>query len=150
LARRSDKPIGAPSLWDPLNEGLYAIPGNDVIYTLSGANTGTGPTDADSLFLVDTMPPDIEFFNGDIDDGGPENNPVSFIQSSGAGLIFNYANDVGFWNGSTKPADFAGCSYIPTSGYNPNVTYICFNPKGELTANDPNPTFEFKFRARIE
>ena len=49
------------------------VPGNDVIYTIEFTNTGDGPTDAGSVLLIDAMPSEIEFYNGDIDDGGPEN-----------------------------------------------------------------------------
>jgi len=38
------------------NSTVYALPGSDVIYTLSLENTGTGPADLDSIFLVDTLP----------------------------------------------------------------------------------------------
>ena len=59
-------------LYDPQNLGLYAIPGNDVIYTISVANTGTGDVDSGSMVLIDNMPEDVVFYNGDFDDGGPE------------------------------------------------------------------------------
>lgn len=138
------------SIWDPTSAGLYALPGNDVIYTITGTNTGIGATDVDSVMLIDTMPSEVEFYNGDIDDGGPEVNPVSFAQTGGAGLTFNYATDVGFSNSATKPTSFPACSYTPSTGYDASVTYICFNPKGSFAAGTPNPTFSISFRAKIK
>ena len=133
--------------------GAYALPGEDVIYTINVSNTGTGPTDTDSVVLIDRMPDEVEFFTGDIDTGGPDNytgtDPVGFVDN-GSGLTFTYASDVGFSNLGTRPADFASCTYTPTGSYDPNVTYICFNPKGQMPAGDPDPGFSVAFRARIK
>ena len=130
--------------------GLYAIPGNDVIYTISASNVGNGPVTEDTVVLIDAMPEEVEFYNGDIDDDGPESNPVSFTQSTGAGLSFNYATDVGYSDSSDRPDGFNECSYTPVAGYDASVTFICFNPKGTLVAGDPDPTFSVSFRARIQ
>ena len=138
------------TVWDPSSIGLYALPGNDVIYTIIATNAGPGMADPDTMELIDAMPSEVEFYNGDIDDGGPETDPVSFVQSSGAGLTFNYAGDVAYSNSAAPPANFSACSYAPSAGYDPNVTFICFNPKGTLITGSPSPTFEVSFRARIK
>jgi len=129
--------------------GEYSVPGNDVIYSFLVTNEGTGPVDLDSVFLVDTLPAEIEIFIGDIDDGGPETDPVSFVDA-GSGLTFNYTNDVGFFDGAIKPTSFAECNFIPAAGYNSDVKHICFNPKGTFTAGTPNPSITLNFRARIK
>jgi len=49
----------AVTVYDPQDEGLYAIPGNDVIYTLTVENPGDGDVDDGSLFLVDNMPSEV-------------------------------------------------------------------------------------------
>lgn len=136
-------------VFDPLSEGLYALPGNDVIYEISVTNIGLGSPDADSLFLVDELPSNVEFYNGDIDDAGPETDPVGFTDS-GSTLTFNYATDVGFATGGTAPSSFAACSYTPAIGYDPNVTHVCINPGGTMAYGPANPSFSFKFRARIK
>ena len=41
----------------------YAIPGNDVLYTITFTNSGDGIVDADSIDLIDIMPSEIEFYN---------------------------------------------------------------------------------------
>lgn len=135
-------------VFDPLAAGLYAVPGNDVIYTIEFTNTGSGAADVDSIEIIDAMPSEISYYNGDIDDGGPELNPVIGIDS-GSGLTFTYPGDVRFSNSLTKPANFAACGYSPDPGYDPDVNFICLNPKGAMAAGAPDPSFAFKFRAGI-
>ena len=137
------------SLYDPSGAGLFAIPGNDVIYTITSTNTGDGSTDIDSIFLVDELPAEVEFYNGDIDDAGPETGAIAFSQT-GAGLTFTEATDVRFSSSAAPPANFAACSYSPVAGYDPNVTYICLNPKGAMLAGTPDPSFSVSFRTRIK
>jgi len=133
-------------VYDPQTLGLYAIPGNDVIYTITVENTGAGEIDSGSLILIDFMPPEVSYFNGDIDDGGPETDPVAFETTSG-GLTLDFAADVGFSDAATQPTNFANCTYTPAAGYDPDVTYICFNPKGVMSGQS---TMSVSFRARIE
>ena len=132
------------------NASQYAIPGSDVIYTISASNTGSGPVDNDSLFLVDAMPPEVEFFNGDIDDGGPLTGVVDF-DAGDSGLTFDEATDLAFSNAATKPATAAGCNYTPLTGYDPNVTFICFSPTGSMREGTITPSeFSISFRAGVE
>jgi uncharacterized repeat protein (TIGR01451 family) len=137
------------NVFDPGALGLYAVPGNDVIYTITATNTGSGAADVDSIEIIDALPPEVTFYNGDIDDAGPETDPVSFAQT-GAGLTFTYASDVAYSNSATKPVNFAACTYTPAAGYDPAVTYICFNPKGAMASGSPDPNFSLSFRARID
>jgi len=136
-------------IYDPNGEGLYAIPGNDVIYTIEINNSGNGSADADSVFIVDAMPSEIEFYNGDIDDAGPQTDPIIGVDN-GSGLTLDYVTDIGFATGTTKPTNMAECTYTPNAGYDPNVTFICFNPSGAMAAGNPAPTFALSFRARIK
>lgn len=129
--------------------GGLAIPGADVIYTISASNIGDGAADADTIFLVDAMPAEIEFYNGDIDDAGPETAAVAFSNSA-SGLTFSAASDVRFSNAGAPPANFSACGYTPAAGYDPNVTFVCFNPKGSLLAGAPDPSFSLSFRGRIK
>ena len=118
--------------YDPNNIGLYSIPGNDVIYTISVENTGSQNVDDGSMLLIDILPSELSFYNADIDDAGPETDPVIFTDN-GTGLTFNFATDVGFSQSATAPTDFAACNYTPAANsYDPLTTYICFNPKGEM------------------
>ena len=127
----------------------YALPGNDVIYTIRSTHESGPDLDAETVFIVDAIPSDVIFYNGDIDDGGPELNPVKFIDN-GSGLTFDYATDVGFSNAATKPTDMAQCNYTPISGYDSAVTHICLKPSGSFNSGTPAPSFELSFRARIK
>ena len=135
-------------VYDPNNAGLYAIPGNDVIYTINVENNGAGDVDEDTLLLIDIMPSELGFYNSDIDDvSGPESDPVAFIDN-GSSLSFSFGTDVGFSNSATRPATFGECNYSPTAGdYDFAVTFICFNPKGAMLAGS---SWLVRFRARIE
>ena len=128
----------------------YAIPGSDVIYTISAANTGTKAVDVDTMFIVDSIPADATFYNGDIDGAGPETG-VAIFTSTGSGLTFNEATDLGFSNAGSAPANFAACSYTPSAGYDPAVTYVCFNPKGKFNAGSlATSEFSVKFRVQVK
>lgn len=127
----------------------YAIPGSDVIYTIAADNNGSGPVDNNSMFLVDALPPEITFYNADIDDGGPLSGVIDF-DAGDSGLTFTEATDLGFSNAATAPTSFAACNYSPSAGYDEDITYVCFAPKGAMsegtiTASD----FSVSFRARI-
>ena len=138
-------------VYDPLSLGLYAVPGNDVIYTITVSNAGPGSVDADAMFLVDKIPDEVEFYVGDIDDAGPQSDPVAFTQTA-SGLTFTYGTDIGYSDAATPPADFAACTYTPPAGYDAagNVKYICINPKGAFAGGSPAPEFAISFRVRIK
>ena len=127
----------------------FAIPGNDVYYTLTVTNSGDGTVDTDTLFLADPIPSQVEFYNGDIDGAGPATGAVYFTQTS-AGLTFTLGTDIKYSNSGSAPASFAGCTYTPSAGYDANVRYLCLNPKGKMLAGAPDPTFSAQFRARVK
>ncbi|MEL6664445.1 MAG: hypothetical protein AAFR33_15740, partial [Pseudomonadota bacterium] len=89
---------------------------------------------------------EVELFYGTTPEFGDE---IVGWSDSGSGLFFVPSTDVAFSNAATRPADFASCTYTPTAPYDPAVTYICLNPKGEMNFGDPDPEFAISFRARI-
>lgn len=135
----------------PVSTAAFAIPGSDMLYTLNVESVGTAPIDEDSLFLVDTLPTEVSFYNGDMDDGGPEIGSVQFAALS-SGVTFNEASDLRFSDVAAKPASVSDCTYTPVPGYDPDVRHVCFSPKGQMLggAIQPNAEFSFTFRARIE
>jgi uncharacterized repeat protein (TIGR01451 family) len=135
--------------FDPMLLGMYAVPGNDVIYTIEFTNIGPSATSADTVEIIDAVPAEIEYYNGDIDDGGPETDPVIGIDN-GSGMTLTYATDVAYSSAGTKPANFAACTDSPAAGYDSTITYICINPKGAMAAGDPDPSYQLQFRARIK
>lgn len=124
------------------------IPGNDVLYTINVTNIGRGAADADAVFVVDSLPGDLIFYNGDANGSAPGSARVLFTQS-GTNLTFNPANDVAFSNAASAPDEIGDCTYTPQSGYDPAITHICFNPKGAMANGNPAPSFELQFRAQI-
>lgn len=143
------------AIYDPGGLGLYSLPGNDIIYTITITNAGAGPTDTDSVFLVDVIPSEVEFWNGDIDAGGPDTyagtDPVGFDQGDGSVLTIAYAADIAFATGATAPTTFGDCAAVtPDNTYRADLTFICFNPKGVLPAGDPDPWGSVSFRTRIK
>ncbi len=141
--------VKTAAVFDPASAGLLALPGNDVVYTIRVTNRGDGVVDTNSVFLVDLMPPEVEFYNDDFNDGAPGTSVVEFNQS-GSGITFNEATDLRFSDAAIEPADFDDCTFNPSTGYDARVTFICFNPKGAFQPGAPDPFIEFNFRARIE
>lgn len=132
----------------PSSPFAYAVPGAQLIYTISVANHGAGQTDGGTLLIVDALPGDVVFHNGDPDGAGPLSDPVSFDPGT-SGLSLTPASDVRFSNGTTHPATIAECNYVPAAGDDPAVRYICVTPGGTMAAGDPPPTFSLTFRGSV-
>jgi len=127
----------------------YAIPGSDVIYSITVENTGSGPVDLNSIVMIDALPPEISFYNGDIDDGGPLTDAVIFIDND-SGLTFDPGVDVRFSTAATAPANFLACGDTPGSGYDDSITFICLSPKGTMSEGTVTPSsFTIQFRAAV-
>ena len=138
------------SLYAPAASFPFKLPGNDLVYAIAVTNIGQTSARPDSLFVLDTIPAELEFFNGDIDTGGPDsfpgNDPVAWVDAASA-LRFAYAGDVAFSDILAAPTSFAACSYVPMAGYDRNVRHICLNPKGAM-ASGGSATFYFRMRIK--
>lgn len=153
FAFRDDR---APSLqaaktrevWDPSAVGLYALPSNDIAFTLSIANSGTGTVDPDTIFLVDQVPTEMAMYIGDYDESDGDTAPILFTETNSS-LTFSYPTDVGFSSSATAPTNMAQCNHTPVSGYDANIRFICLNPKGTMAAGTPTPAIGFSYRAKI-
>ena len=133
-------------VYDPAAEGLFALPGTDVIYTITVANTGGGVVDANTIEMIDAVPGEVEIYTNTTPEFGDE---IVGWSETGTNLFFNPATDLAFSNAPSRPSDFASCTYTPVSDYDPAVSYICINPKGAMNFGDPDPEFAISFRARI-
>jgi len=127
---------------DPANGTVSPklIPAGDLIYTLTVANANTSPVDLSSAVVTDPLPPEITFYNGDIDDGGPLTTNIEFVPGTtgltlGAGNVA-YSNNAG-----------ATFGYTPSTGYDAAVNALRFAPTGSMAANS---SFTLRFRARIK
>jgi hypothetical protein len=135
------------TVYDPGATGIYALPGNDVIYAINVANTGTVTTDTNTVLIIDAVPAQVTVFTGATPEFGGQR--AGFSQT-GATLAFNPSADFGYSASTTgAPANFAACNYTPVTAYDPAIKYVCANPKGVLPAGDPDPNFTLSFRARI-
>lgn len=134
--------------YDPTNQNNKSIPGNEKTYHLTVINEGSGSPDTDSLFIVDSLPPEVTFWGGDVD-GGPEINSVSWMDNNSA-MTFDFTSDVGFAQGNIAPSDFSACSYSPLPEHDPNVRFICIRPRGTMAFDPGDPSFTLTFRVRID
>jgi parallel beta-helix repeat protein len=132
-------------LFETPPENPFATPGNDILLTTTVTNTGTGPTDADSIFAVVTINPANSFLNA----ATPALGGIVGFSSGSALLTFDAVNDLAFSNSASAPASFAECTYVPVAGYDPDVRHVCLNPKGSLPAGLPDGAFTVQLRARI-
>lgn len=143
------------SIWDPAGAGLFHVPGTEVLYRVTVRNDGTGELDSDSLLIVDSLPAEVEFWNGDIDDGGANSYadvaPVGFQEISGTGVFFDPSNDLRYSTAITQPTSFGDCSSISMDGsFRPDIRFVCIRPTGTLGYGSPTPEISFVLRARIK
>jgi uncharacterized repeat protein (TIGR01451 family) len=126
-----------------------ATPGNDAMYSIQMINTGWGSISNNTVLILDALPAAMTFFNGDANGAAAGTDPVIFTDAS-SGLTYSYASDVRY--ATSAPASFAACGYTPAAGYDPNVRYICINPKGTLLGKTgaTAPGFTVQFRAKIK
>ena len=130
---------------------LFYLPSTDVLYSITVTNDKSATLSNNSVFLVDPLPAEVTFYNGDADGSGPGTTPVIFTDN-GSGLTFNYASDVSYSNGVSTPTSLAQCTYSPAVGYDANVKHVCINPKGSMLGQTSTsiPGFTIAFRTRIK
>ncbi len=135
---------------DPFNgpTNPKAIPGAFVAYTIVASNTAAIVVDADTVFLVDSVPANTDLFVSDL--GGAGSGPVAFAALT-SGLTYTFTSLAS----TTDDVDFSNNGgatwvYVPTpdaNGVDPAVTHLRINPKASLAGNSG---FQLVFRVRIE
>lgn len=136
------------TVWNPDGDMPFGIPGEDISYTITLRNTGNGAADPGSIFLVDSVPAEVDFFNGDYDPTDADTSAVLFEETS-SGLTFTPGTDLGFAGAGAPPTSFAQCNLPVSSGYDPAIRYICLKPGGAFQSGTPSPSASFSFRAKI-
>jgi len=141
---------------DPINNTTNpkAIPGGQVLYTLSIANQGPGSVDNNSVVVTDAIAADVCMKVVDL--GAAGSGPVAFqdgTPSSNLSYTFVSLAD------PTDDLDFssdggASFTYTPTAnaqGCDPAITNIRILPKGALPADtgSGSPQAEFTFRVVV-
>ena len=144
---------------DPVNGGVNpkAIPGAELVYTITVTNSGLGQTDPDSLFVTEPVPANMDLFVGDL--GAVGSGPVAFIDganASGFSYTFtglgNFTDDVDF--SSDGGATYNHVPVPDVNGYDisvPLTNYLQVNPKGSFNPSDGvnHPSFMVRFRGRL-
>lgn len=118
----------------------FNIPGTDVVYTLTVTNIGDSTVDLNSTAVVDLLPPDVSFFNGDFNGAAAGTDNFEFVPGS-SGLSLTPIN--------VEYSADGGVTYAHpiASGYDSVVDAIRFSPQGTFAANS---SFIIRFRARID
>lgn len=139
---------------DPVNNTTNpkAIPGAEMLYTITATNTGEGT--AGTIVLTDAIPSNAEFFAGDIN--GVGSGPILFEDGAiASGLSYSF---ISLSSGADSPAfsnDGATYTYTPVpdgSGYDSNVTNIKISLTGTFNgaSGGNNPSFSVKFKVRVK
>ena len=135
------------SIWDPLGLGLYHLPGNDVVYSFDVSNVGFTPVEASTIRLQDVLPSEIEFYNGEFDPSDAViSGPFAFEDTVGTTTLSccTVPSEARFANSA---GTFPSYGYVPSAGYDDNVSHIELTPSGEMA---PQTSFVIRFRARIK
>lgn len=130
---------------DPVNgtTNPKAIPGAILRFEITVSNSGTSALDDGTMFISDALPPQVAT--------GASASPILTQSNPSSNLTFNSATDVAYSDSSFAPTNFAQCTYTPTEAFDPNVRYICFNPKGSMAgASGSAPGFTIAYSAKIE
>lgn len=115
----------------------FTIPGANMDYTLTVANSGGSTVDAAGATVADPLPANVTFYNGDIDlvTAGTQN----FTFNAGtSGLTLGAAN--------ITYLDAGGSPITPAAGYDPLVRTVRYQPQGTMTANS---NYSVTFRTRV-
>ena len=139
---------------DPVNmtTNPKAIPGSEVLYTLTVSNQGTGTVDNDAVVITDAIPANSCMRVTDL--GGAGSGPVSFQDGTPSSMLTysfvslgSAADDVEFSNNGG-----ATYTYTPTPdglGCDTAVTHFRVNPKGTFAADTGSGAPEFSFAFRV-
>lgn len=143
-------PLVVTKLSAPLEAGGFSLPGKEMVYSVQVSNPSMKVSES-TIVLVDAMPSDLVFYNGDFDPSTPGMGPIRFVDGgSASGLTCCAAQDVSYSDdpiGTASPV----FDYVPQAGFDANVRFIRINPKGVMAAaGNTVPSFTISFRGRIK
>ncbi len=139
--------VKSSQMVDTVGDTRFVIPGADLFYTIQITNP-SGPVDAGTLYITDPLPPEIDFFNGDIDPGTAGIQNVVFVDGTPTSSVACCGGATVIYSLFTTGTDF---TYVPTAGYDTNVRRIKVTPTGSMAAALSGATsFSIKFRARVK
>ena len=135
-------------VFDETGDDLFSVPGSDVLYTIEVTHKSGPAVDSGSIFLVDSLPPETVFFNGDADGAGPETTAI-IVSTDAPLLVFDPLSDIGYSDSAAEPVAMADCTYTPVIGYDPDVRHICIQPSGTFSSDLVDRSLLVSFRVRI-
>ncbi len=141
-------PVASKSIatYETVGINRFNIPEADVIYTITVTNPGT-QIDSGALVVTDPLPPEITFFNGDIDGAGPQTGPFEFVDGGTTSTLTCCTAPNIAYSAQTTGSDF---TYVPAAGYDPLVKRVRITPTGAMAPGSTTATsFQIKLRARI-
>ena len=130
---------------DPVNgtTNPKAIPGAIVQYSILVTNTGPTAVDSNSVLLIDSLPTQMAV--------GTAATPTFTQGTPTSGLTFTASTDIKYSNAASAPTTYAGCTYTPTSAYDPAVKFVCINPKGGMAGSGGTPpSFTISIQAQMK
>lgn len=141
---------------DPINNSSNpkAIPGGEILYTITIANKGEGLVDNDSVVVTDAIGASLCMKVSDL--GAAGSGPVAFQDGApSSNLSYTFSSLASTTDDLEFSSDNAASfTYSPTanaSGCDPAVTHIRIRPKGAFPADtgSGSPQAEFTFRVVI-
>ncbi len=132
------------ALYDPLSTGLYAIPGNEVVYMFTIENTGGSASDDGTLVIEDQLPAYLTFYNGDFDPLNVGMGPFDISLGASGVTCCALASEVEYSTSISAPPVYG---YVPSAGFDPNVKFIRITPSNAFQGG---ATFTVSFRAKIK
>jgi len=134
--------------YDPALVGVYSVPNEEVAYTISGVNNSSTTIDDGTIVIVDSIPEEVTFYNGDFNDNPGDGITIVNFVDNGSGLTCCSGAHIEF-SSTTSGAPVWG--YTPSAGFDENVRHIKIIPTSEMNGNDPTTSeFSVQFRARIK
>jgi uncharacterized repeat protein (TIGR01451 family) len=141
---------------DPVNgtSNPKAIPGAEILYTITARNMGGTGTDNDSVYVTDPIPANTALYVGS---SGMPGGPVAFSQGAEpSGLTYTYlgiqnpGDDIAFSN--NNGADFTYQPLICADCADPAITHVRVNPKGIFSPVNVTaiPEFSLQLRVRVQ
>jgi uncharacterized repeat protein (TIGR01451 family) len=141
---------------DPVNmtTNPKAIPGSEVLYTLTVSNQGTGTVDNDAVVITDAIPANSCMRVTDLGGGG--SGPVSFQDGTPSSTLTYSFVSLGSATDDLEFSNNGGATYTYTPtpdgfGCDTTVTHFRVKPKGTFAADTGAgaPEFELTFRVLV-